>query len=390
MARATTTLMTPASAPTSGRRILIATVTAGAGHVQAAAALEEAWRALCPRDTLQRLDVLDFTPRLYRKVYVEGYVKLVEHAPELWAHVFKKTDNPHLVRKLSRIRRTLAHLTTNKFVRELKKFKPEAVLCTHYMPLEIMGRFKDKLKRQPTPVTVSVVTDFEAHALWMEPGVDLYCVAAEETKARLLARGVLPEAVEATGIPVAAKFSTPVHPAQIRKRLGLRDDLPTLLVLGGGFGMGPVAQIMSELNRLARPVQSLVVCGRNEELRRELAVMDHRHPAHVLGFVSNMHELMAVSELVITKPGGLTTSEALAMGKPIFVLNPIPGQEAANSDFLLGHGAAAKANRLEDLPYRLENLLGSSKLAEMAAAAKGLGRPQAASEVCRAVLRRLK
>jgi processive 1,2-diacylglycerol beta-glucosyltransferase len=234
------------------------------------------------------------------------------------------------------------------------------------------------------------VTDFEAHALWMEAGVDLYCVAAEETKARLVARGALPDAVAVTGIPVAAKFSAPVDPAQIRKRLGLRDDLPTLLVLGGGFGMGPVAQIMRELNKLERPIQTLVVCGRNEELRRELAVQDRRHPAQVLGFVTNMHELMAVSELVISKPGGLTTSEAMAMGKPLFVLNPIPGQEAANSDFLLEHGAAAKANRLEDLPYRLEKLIGSPKLAEMAAAARALGKPQAASEVCRAALRLLK
>jgi len=371
-------------------RILIATVTAGAGHLQAAAALEEAWRELRPRDSVQRLDVLDFTPRLYRKVYVEGYVQLVEHAPELWAHVFKKTDNPQLIRRLARFRRTVAHLTTNKFVRQLKKFKPEAVLCTHYMPLEIMGRFKAKAKRTPAPLTVSVVTDFEAHALWMEPSVDLYCVAAEETKARLVARGAMPESVAVTGIPVAAKFSTPVDPAVVRKRLGLRDDLPTLLVLGGGFGMGPVAQIMRELNKLERLIQVLVVCGRNQELRRELALQDRRHPTHVLGFVSNMQELMAVAELVITKPGGLTTSEALAIGKPIFVLNPIPGQEAANSDFLLEHGAAAKANRLEDLPYRLDKLIGSTKLAEMAAAAQLLGKPQAASDICRQVLQRFK
>ena len=119
-------------------RVLIATVTAGAGHVQAAAALEEAWKAMSPRDTIQRLDVLEFTPKLYRKMYVEGYVKLVEHAPELWAMVFKKTDNPTLVRKLTRLRRTMAKLTTNKFFTRLKQFKPDVVLCTHYMPLEIM------------------------------------------------------------------------------------------------------------------------------------------------------------------------------------------------------------------------------------------------------------
>ena len=296
-------------------RIFIATVTAGAGHVQAAAALEEAWRALRPRDTVQRLDVLEFTPRLYRKVYVEGYVKIVEHAPELWGHVFKKTDNPALARKLTRIRRAFAGVVKNKFIRELKRFRPDVVLCTHYMPLEIMGLLKDEAakgrrKDAIAPLTASIVTDFEAHALWMEPSVDLYCVAAEETKARLVARGAAAESVAVTGIPIAAKFSAPIDAAAVRKRFGLRDDLPTLLVLSGGFGMGPVAEILGELNKLTTLVQVVVVCGRNEELRRELAVQERRHPTHVLGFVTNMQELMAVADLVITKPGGLTSSEA--------------------------------------------------------------------------------
>ena len=132
----------------------------------------------------------------------------------------------------------------------------------------------------------------------------------------------------------------------------------------------------------------MVVTGRNQELRRELAAQDRKHPTQVLGFVTNMHELMAVADLIITKPGGLTSSEALAMGKPLFILNPIPGQEAANSDFLLEHGAAAKVNRVEDLPYRLEQLLGSRKLAEMGRAAKALGRPQAARDILNEVVKR--
>ena len=131
-----------------------------------------------------------------------------------------------------------------------------------------------------------------------------------------------------------------------------------------------------------------MVTGRNQELRRELAAQDRKHPTQVLGFVANMHELMAVAALIITKPGGLTSSEALAMGKPLFILNPIPGQEAANSDFLLEHGAAAKVNRVEDLAYRVEQLLGSKKLAEMGRAAKALGRPQAAREILNEAVRR--
>ena len=193
----------------------------------------------------------------------------------------------------------------------------------------------------------------------------------------------------ATGIPIAAKFSSKPDPKAVRKNYGLRDDMPVFLVLSGGFGMGPVAQILTELDKVPGQFQSVVVTGRNDELRRELAVQNRRQPTHVLGFSTNMHELMAVSDLIITKPGGLTTSEALAMGKPLFILNPIPGQEAANSDFLLERGAAAKVNRVEDLPFRIEQLLGSKKLAEMAAAAKKLGRPKAAETICREVLARM-
>src|SRR5258706_1462061 len=191
-------------------RILIATVTAGAGHVQAAAALEEAWRSLRPKDALQRLDVLSFTPRLYRKVYVDGYVKIVEHAPELCAHVCKKTDNPALVKKLTRFRRTLAHLTTNKFVTQLRKFKPEAVLCTHYLPLEILAHLRARPKQAMAPMTVSIITDFEEHALWMEAGGECYFVAAEGTNASPVGRCAPSEKVLATGNPNSAKIFTPV------------------------------------------------------------------------------------------------------------------------------------------------------------------------------------
>jgi processive 1,2-diacylglycerol beta-glucosyltransferase len=239
-------------------------------------------------------------------------------------------------------------------------------------------------------LVVSIVTDFEAHALWMDADVDLYCVAAEETKARLIARGAANGNAVATGIPLAAKFALPVNALAVRKQFGLRDDLQTLLVLSGGFGMGPVGKILAALDRVAREFQTVVVCGRNEELRRELAAQDRKHPTRVLGFAANMHELMTVADLILTKPGGLTSSEALALGKPLFILDPIPGQEAANSDFLLERGAAVKVNRVEDLPYRLGQLLGSPKLGEMAQAAKALGRMQAAPAVCREVITRFK
>lgn len=369
-------------------RILIATITAGGGHLAAASALEEAWRGLRPGDTIERVDLLKYFSPLHRKIYSGGYVKLVERAPELWGMVFAKTDNPKLVRNITKLKRSFPSNSRAKFARHVKQFKPDAVLCTHYLPLEALGQAR-KARDGAKPMTVSIVTDFEAHALWMDSCVDLYCVAAEETKARLIARGADAANVIATGIPIAEKFSGKVDAKAVRKRMGLRDDLPVMLVLSGGFGMGPVAEILAELDKVPGDFQNVVVCGRNEELRRDLAAQDRKHPTHIIGFASNMHELMSISDLVITKPGGLTSSESLAMGKPLFILNPIPGQEAANSDFLLERGAAAKVNRVEDLPYRIEQLLGSKKLVEMARAAKSLGRPNAAKDVCRHVLERL-
>ena len=360
--------------------------------MQAAAALDEAWRALRPRDVVEKVDLQKFFSPIHKTVHAAGYVKLVEHAPELWGMLFKQTDNPKLVRRLAKWRKTFPPGSTKRFIRYLKKFKPDVVFCTHYLPVEILGKAREefKEKKEAAPLAVCIVTDFEAHALWMGEAVDFYCVAAEETKARLVARGATAENVVVTGIPISGRFSGGVDATAVRRRYGLRDDLPTLLVLGGGFGMGPVAEILGELDKMPQEFQTLVVAGRNEELRKELAVHDRKHPTHVLGFVTNMHELMAVSDLIVTKPGGLTTSEALAMGKPLFILNPIPGQEAANSDFLLQRGAAAKVNRVEDLPYGLGKLLGSKKLPEMAQAAKDLGRPSAAVDICKEVLRRIK
>jgi processive 1,2-diacylglycerol beta-glucosyltransferase len=368
-------------------RVLIPTVTAGAGHLQAAAALEEAWRSARPDDEVRRVDVLDYVPRWYRKIYVKGYVKLIEHAPELYALMFKKTDNPTRIKELTKFRRRSSGVMAARFVKELMAFQPEVFISPHYFPLEILGgvlnrrRYRAKL----SPHVTCVVTDFEAHALWMEPCVDLYCVASEATKARLVARGASRESVIVTGIPIAAKFSARLDADMVRRQFSFQSDVPTLLVLGGGFGMGPVQEILAELNKIERSLQVIVVCGRNEKLRKQLAGQTHRHPTQILGFANNMQELMAASDLILTKPGGLTTSEALALGKPLLILHPIPGQEAANSDFLLEQGAAAKINCLEDLPYKLTHVLESRKLMQMSRAARALGQPRAAMAICSAI-----
>ncbi len=367
-------------------RILIGTVTAGGGHLAAANALKEAWLEQRPEDTVECWDLLDFFSALHRRMYIRGYVRLVQHAPDVWGAVFKKTDEPSMARRLRSIKGLVPSPSRKKLETKMKAFDPEVLLCTHYLPLEAAAKLKEDGRK---PFVASVITDFEAHALWMSDVVDLYCVASEPTAVRLLARGARRETIACTGIPISPRFSVEVDPAPVRKKMGLRDDLPIILVLGGGFGMGPVAEILAAMDKAPGEFQVLVITGRNTELRKELAAQDRVHPTRVLGFAGNMHELMAISSLVITKPGGLTTSEALAIGRPLLIVDPIPGQEAANSDFLLEQGAAIKVNRVEDLSYRLQGLLTGTKLPAMTRAAKSLGKPDAARSVCREVLQRL-
>jgi processive 1,2-diacylglycerol beta-glucosyltransferase len=192
-----------------------------------------------------------------------------------------------------------------------------------------------------------------------------------------------------TGIPIHPAFSEPKPREECLARLELVGDRPVVLQLAGGFGVGPVEDLVRGLLAVEKPLEIVVVAGRNEELRQQLEQIEigDRHRVKIMGFTTQMDELLAAADLVVSKPGGLTTSEALARGAAIAVVNPIPGQESRNSDFLLENGAAVKINNVATLPYKLTQLLGDpARLASLKANARRLGRPQAAFEVARAAL----
>jgi processive 1,2-diacylglycerol beta-glucosyltransferase len=236
-----------------------------------------------------------------------------------------------------------------------------------------------------------VVTDFAVHSLWIVDGVSAYYVATEEARRHLLRNGKPPADVAVTGIPIDPVFAARTPPETARKALGLDPRLPAVLVLSGGFGVGPTVELISAFREATRPCQLVVVAGANEKLRKqaEAAASGLGPPVKVFGFVNNIHELMDAADVVITKPGGLTSSEVLAKGKPMIIIDPIPGQEQRNCEHLLEGGAALRLFDVQDAPYKVERLLSDRKrLEEMRRDAEQLGRPQAARDIVQDIIRR--
>jgi processive 1,2-diacylglycerol beta-glucosyltransferase len=235
----------------------------------------------------------------------------------------------------------------------------------------------------------TVTTDFETHRLWVNQPCERYFTATAEGAAYLAHWGVPRDTIAVTGIPIHPAFSRPPSREQCLANHNLAGDRPIVLQLGGGFGVGPVETIYRTLLAVDVPLEIITVAGRNEALREQLSriAIPDRHRAHVLGFTEVIHELMAVADLVVTKPGGLTSSESLASGAAMVIVNPIPGQEARNSDFLLENGAAVKINNTATLAHKLTELLHNpNRIARLKSAARSLGRPNAAFDVARRAL----
>jgi processive 1,2-diacylglycerol beta-glucosyltransferase len=370
------------------RRVLVLSASVGAGHLRAAEAVELALRRLDPSAVVQNLDVLDFTNAAFRRLYSRSYLDLVNRAPHALGYFYDLLDRtPSPRHKSDRLRLLVEKLNLRRFLKFLRAETWDVIVNTHFLPAEIIAALRRKGDVATPQLTAT--TDFETHRLWVNQPCDRYFTATEEGALNLCHWGVPAADVVVTGIPIHPAFSEPKDRAECRQRHGLSGGRPVLLQLAGGFGVGPVERLFQSILEVETPLELVVVAGRNAELKARLEQLPvpSRHLAHVLGFTTEMDELMAAADLLVSKPGGLTTSEALARGTPMVVVNPIPGQESRNSDFLLENAAAVKVNNVATLPYKLNQLLATpGRLAELTANAKRLGHPQAAFDVARAAL----
>lgn len=370
----------------SGHRILILSVSAGTGHIRAAEALAKAAAGHSATSEVLHIDALRYTNKVFRRFYGQFYIDLVRSAPTLLGWFYESQDEPW---KTEKMRLMLDRMNTGPLVRQIKKFKPDITICTHFLPAEILAHLIKRGKVETQLATV--ITDYYAHAMWLSRLINHYFVANEESRVQLENIGFPTERITVSGIPIDPVFCEPKERGALRAKQGLRDDIPMLLVSAGALGVSSAGRIVDVLSQLSMPVQIVAICGRNEKLRQDVIDQINRHPEpvphltfKVLGYITEMDEWMKSADLYIGKPGGLTTAESMSCGLPMVIYQPIPGQEERNSDYLLENGAAVKCNQLSTMAYKVDLLLRNpERMAKMRRRALDLSHPDAAREIIR-------
>lgn len=361
-------------------RILILSASVGNGHTTAAEALKRAFEIRGFAKEVRHEDVLKHTNPLFRRLYGKAYIDLVNNMPEVLGWMYDQLDEPW---KNEKRRLFFDKLNTRPFVKMVRDYDPDWIVCTHFLPSEIISDLKGKGK-MATPQAI-VVTDFDMHALWLCRNFEHYFVALDETRAYLETLGYPANKISVSGIPIDPRFRETKSRSEMRQKYGLDQEMPAVILSLGGFGVGRIETLLDSLSSIRTPIQILAMCGKNEELKTRLDSVPQRAEGPCVipvGYTKDMDEYMSAADLIVGKPGGLTTCEALAKGLVFVVANPIPGQEERNSDHLLENGAAIRSNNPATLGYKIEQLIKDTKrLSGMRTNALKFARPDAAFDI---------
>jgi len=340
---------------------IILYATAGIGHKKAALAIKEAFDKKDEKDVLL-VDALKYTSKLFKVSYCSIYLLLVRYFPLVWGFFYHILDNSFLYFFLRPIRRLTNKINSGKLVKFLLKEKPDTAIVTHFLALEVIANLKKRGLLQTR--LIAVITDYISHTFWLSKHVDLYVVGSEYTKRDFIRRGIRPEIIKPLGIPCESAFSKKHDVATLKQKMNLEPGKETIFVLGGGFGVGPIKDLVLNLDKQKEDFQIIVVCGYNKKLFDSIKEIEQnaKHKLKAYGFVNNVDEFMAVSDVLVSKSGGISVTEALASGIPMIVVDPIPGQEMGNYNFLKESNAAVKIKDAQEVGKVVEDLIGSKKI----------------------------
>lgn len=366
------------------KRILLFYISEKSGHHHASLAIEHAINCLESSAKVLTINSFNYTNPLLERFVNRAYMNVIKNTPRVWDYLY---DNQKVFRKIQRLRDAIHRFNSSKLKDLIDEFKPDVIGCTQAFPC---GMIAD-LKRfhNYTFSLFAILTDFSPHVYWICDAVDTYIVAARPAKEYLQKYGIQPDRINILGIPIDPKFKQKEDTDITFKELGFDRNVPVILIMGGGQGLGPIGKIVTMLDNIDLDFQIIIITGINERL---FSYLDKRRlyfkkKTAILSYVTNINRLMDISNLLITKAGGLTVAEALSKGVPMIIINPIPGQEEKNTNFLLENKVALKAKDERDLGLLVRDLLcNPEKLNSMRNAAFGLGNINSAIDIAKLML----
>lgn len=366
------------------KNIILMYISEISGHHSATLAIEKAIRMRAPEAQILNINAFRYTNPITEKVVNQIYTTVIKRTPKLWDMIY---DNQEIKKRLDTIKDFVHKMNTPKFTRLFRKFTPDIVICTQAFPCGMVADYKRTCNANIK--LVAVLTDYVPHSYWIYDTVDLYITPSEEVSQRLIMKGVAPEKVRSLGIPFDPKFNAPVDAEKVYRKLGLSPVKKTVLIMGGGQGLGPIKSIVTALEKVKCDFQEIIITGINKKLYKSLKkkIKKSKKKIHLLRYVDYVNELMSISQVIITKPGGITTSEALSKRLPMLILRPIPGQEENNTVYLTGKNAAIRLNDPKEITRLMEDLFSdNTKLKTMADAAGMLAKPNAAMDIAKLAL----
>jgi processive 1,2-diacylglycerol beta-glucosyltransferase len=371
---------------TKKRKVLLMYISRVSGHRQASMAISKSLKKFMPDADVMSINGFGYNYPLLEQVVNAAYMTVIRHTPKVWDYLY---DNPKVVKRSANLRRFLNKSSHKKLAKLFKEFPADTVVCSQAFPCSMVADYKTSNKLSFT--LIGVLTDFAPHSYWINEGVDYYIVPSEDTKERFIKKGVPADKIRVFGIPIRYKFAERLDERKTRESLGLASDVPTVLVMGGGQGLGSMKEAVKALIASEESLQLIVVAGSNQKLFKWLKKVSAKSSKKILcyDYASNIDELMEAATLIVTKSGGMTTAECLAKGLPMVIITPLPGQEARNTDFLLEKGVAVHVHDIRNLAEEVELLLRSpQRLKAMSVAAFESGKPHAADDIARLVIAR--
>ncbi|MFH1645844.1 MAG: glycosyltransferase [Candidatus Omnitrophota bacterium] len=362
-------------------KLLFLYASAGTGHKQAALALKK----VCDQGSIaetEAIDILDYSPQYFKKLYSEGYLEVVKTAPDLWGYLYDRAYQFNKATVVERMHHIIGNLHIRALLDYVKKFSPDAIVFSHFLGFKALSSLrKSKAGRVPF---YCVVTDYAVHPIWISQNVDRYYVASEGEKRTLKSHKFTEEQIEITGIPVDPSFSQQVDVERACKNIGFDPNIPKILIIAGHHNQKEYENMLRSFSGVKQELQIIALAGKHKTLKRKFEEIGKGllHKVNVYGMVDNMHELMSLVDIVISKPGGLTTSEVLASKTLMGIVDPIPGQEQRNTDYLLENGVGIRIHDMANAGIKIGELLyDKSRLSVMRSHLKWVSKPRACFDI---------